>query len=705
MRVFCKYLMAGSAMAILIGVPAWSVQDEISVDTTAGLGETDSGIAVYASIYFASFSPVTALDMVQRVPGFSLSNGDTSRRGLGDSFGNVLINGTRPANKALTLETVLQRIRVEDVQQLELIQEALPQYDMRGHSRLINIVMRDGAGNSGSFNLRAELPDSNRLGPRGEASYTTSVGNVEITAGMYAHIYGRRVRRNFVRTYANDDPFEFQQDNAQRRWTLLRPSLSLNWQIDAQSSLRIDGQAQLWDWKNEQHSRIDEPFEGRLRPLRFEPHNAHNDGDIYDASMTYQRDLDNGVSLQTIGLVGRLDEYYGPERYETFDPVTGFVEATIVDNQRKDEETAIRQTISFEAGPAHSVEFGAEMALNARDTTLNIRIDDGTAITPLALPVANTRVEETRSEVFATHVWTINSALSLESGLRWEFSEITQTGDADQSRSFSYAKPSVTLNWRQSDQNRVRVTARRDVAQLQFDKYASSVDIADGNATLGNPNYVPERSMTLEAEWERRFGDDGSFSLQVAQDWFQDKDGWVPISTPTGVFDAPGNIGDGTNFRVTANLTTPLNGLGLSNAVFDVFAEWYNTNIEDPLTGNDRPFDGFREWELALDYRQTFPEAQISWGWNYHWVSNGEFFRAAEYRLIDDTDGDLDLYVETSRWGGVTTRLGVDALFGAGGDRERVFFDGSRSNAIVSSIEHRNIDTGPTWYLQVRGTF
>jgi hypothetical protein len=321
------------------------------------------------------------------------------------------------------------------------------------------------------------------------------------------------------------------------------------------------------------------------------------------------------------------------------------------------------------------------------------------------LPVANTKVEETRSEIFANHVWTISDRLSLESGLRYEFSEIEQTGDANQSRSFTYAKPSITLNWRHDDQNRIRFTARRDVDQLEFGKFASSVDVADNNSTLGNPDYVPQRTWTLEAEWERRFGEDGSFSLQVGYDWVEDLDGWVPITTPNGVFDAPGNIGDGTNFRVTGNLTSPLDRFGLSNAVLDVFLEYYGTNVEDPLTGVDRPWSGVRMWEFRLDYRQTFPQQQMAWGFDYFWLSDGESYRAQRFEEYDNTDGDLDVYVETTRFFGATIRAGVDGVFNNGDDRRQVIYDGSRANGVVLAEEYRNISMGQTIYLRITDTF
>lgn len=440
-------------------------------------------------------------------------------------------------------------------------------------------------------------------------------------------------------------------------------------------------------------------------PVAYEQYATENHGTEWSATATYSRDLTDNIAIETIALVSRERWEDGPEPYESYDPVLGFLGALIVDFEGEYEETALRQTLSWSPNDRHSLEIGAETALNARDTDFRLTEFDGQVYTPVPLPISATRVEETRSEIFANHVWSASDRVSVESGLRYEFSEIVQTGDAEQSRRFTYPKPSLTVNWRLDDNDRLRFAGRRDVDQLEFDKFASSVDVADDNPVLGNPDYVPQRTWTLEAEWERRFGEEGSFSLQVGYDWIEDLDGWVPIVTDDGVFDAPGNIGDGTNLRVTGNLTTALDTLGLTNAVLDVFLEWYNTNVEDPLTGEDRHWSGTREWELRLDFRQTFPERGLAWGWDYYWLSPGEEFLAQEYRHFDNTDGDFDIYVETTRWLGLTIRAGVDGVFNNGDDRRRVFYDGSRADGVIDSIEYRNISSGQIAYLRFADTF
>lgn len=713
-------MIAVSSTAILsvLSAPAFALQTNVAAGCAVASGaaadcglatalastSTTSGIALYAPAFFTNFAPSTALDMVQRVPGFSLDNGDQDRRGLGDSFGNLLINGERPSNKTITLQTVLQRIAVDDVERIELIQEALPQYEMRGHPRLVNVILREGAGNSGSWSVRTSLSGQHNINPFFEASYTFQAGEADITLGFEGGwTRNRFTRREWLLENGGTQLTEWRQDNDQRHYQDAIPSISVNWPLSERASLRFDGQYNTWEWRRNQRSFVDDPAGRRIRT---ELGSTDNNGRDWSATTTFGYELSDNISLETIGLITREEWADGPENYDIYDPIT-FDRGSLFFANGEYEETALRQSVSWNVGSNHAVDFGAETAINARDTSLLILNDNGSGAgyVPVNLAVADTRVEETRSEVFINHVWTVSDRLSLESGLRYEFSEIEQTGDANQSRSFTYAKPSFTVNWRHDEQNRFRLAALRDVDQLNFGRFASNVDIGDNSTSVGNPNYVPQRTWTLEAEWERRFGD-GSFSLVVGQDWVEDLDGWIALTDTQGnIFDAPGNIGDGTNFRVTGNLTAPLERFGLDNAVLDVFLEWYNTNVEDPLTGEDRQWSGYREWELRVDYRQSFPEAQITWGFDYFWLSEGEVYRAREFRREDFSDGDLDVFIETTRWFGLTIRAGINEAIDNGHDRQRIFYDGSRANGVIDRIEYRNQNRGPTTYIRVRGTF
>ncbi|GJL98246.1 MAG: TonB-dependent receptor [Hyphobacterium sp.] len=691
------------AMALALGVPAnafAAVQD----NTSHSGQNTNAAIVGFGTEFFSTFNPVTALDMVSRVPGYSLSSGDTNRRGLADSFGNLLINGRRPSNKTIPLETVLQRIAAGDVARIELIREPLPQYEMRGHARLVNVILREGAGSSGSWSARLNYFDSGRIGAVGEISYSTSLGETDVNFGLESVLRGPRNSRRESLFDNTGNQVESRRDNDQRRYWEHIGTASLARQLSENTRIQLDGRFFTWQWRRHQNSFIDGFGTGGPVPIRYEQSQTTNYGSGGSITGTLNHDVNDRLASTSTFLWRREFWDDGPEAFQTYDPVN-FVDAIIVVASAHISETVFRQSFNYSVNDRHTVEFGGEFAVNWRDTSLNLQLDDGVAVTPIPLPVANTRVEERRAELFINHVWSVNESVNLESGIRYETSEIEQTGDTQQSRSFSYPKPSITLTWQAAENTSFRFAGRRDVDQLNFGKFASSVDIADNNAVVGNPDYEPQRTWTLEAEVERRFGAAGSFTFRIGQDWIEGVDDFISIVTPTGVFDAPGNIGDGTIFRLTAESSLPLDSVGLSNAVIDVFAEWYDTNIFDTLTMEDRHLSHRREWEFRFDYRQTFPALNLAWGWDYFWLSDGEVFRAREYRLEGHTDGDLDIYVETTRWAGLTARLGVDQALDNGFSRQRVFYNGSRALDVVNATEYQNRREGPLFYVELRGTF
>ncbi|MBL4629511.1 MAG: hypothetical protein JKY00_16025, partial [Roseicyclus sp.] len=376
------------ALAIAASLGSHAIAQDVEETVTSR-----TSVALYEADFLTSYAPVTALDMVERVPGFSLSDGNTNRRGLGDRFGNILIDGARPANKSLDLQTVLQRIPVSQVVRIELIQEAIPEFDMRGHSRLVNVILREGTESSGSWDALLRLSPSGRIGPEINASYTSNMGPIEVTFGISAHTNGFVTRTRKVTFDENNELQEFQRDNDQRHLEWISANFSANWTIDDASNLLFDGRSSYWEWRPDHVGFVDD---ASGLPLRFEQNQLERIGESYSGSMTYNRDLTPQISIQTIALASSIAWDDGLTAYETYDPVLGFLGATIVASSTSGAETAFRQTLSFDPTDNHAFEFGAETAVNSHETRLALAYNDGTTIETIEIPVANTRVEETR---------------------------------------------------------------------------------------------------------------------------------------------------------------------------------------------------------------------------------------------------------------------------------------------------------------------
>ena len=127
----------------------------------------EQSTVVYNSDYFDQWSPVTAQDMIDRIPG--LTQGGSSRGGFGGSggfsgggfsgfrggsrggrgFGNgnrgseILINGKRTAGKNNSTGTQLARITFDQVDYIEIIRGTSGELDVRGSGQVVNVVLTD----------------------------------------------------------------------------------------------------------------------------------------------------------------------------------------------------------------------------------------------------------------------------------------------------------------------------------------------------------------------------------------------------------------------------------------------------------------------------------------------------------------------------------------------------------------------------------
>lgn len=84
-------------------------------------GETESRVTAYPNAFFARVQPYSAFDMLAVLPGYTFSESNAEVRGFAGAGGNVLIDGSRPASKQETLETILRRIPAGTVDHIEVI--------------------------------------------------------------------------------------------------------------------------------------------------------------------------------------------------------------------------------------------------------------------------------------------------------------------------------------------------------------------------------------------------------------------------------------------------------------------------------------------------------------------------------------------------------------------------------------------------------
>ena len=132
-------LFATAAAVALLGAGTVPAQAQ-----APAAGVTDQGVLVFTPDFFAAQQPNTALDMVERIPGFSVEDGDGSR-GFEGAVGNVLVNGARPASKNDRGSAVLSRTLARQVERIELVRGGAPGIDMQGYAVVVNVILKDEA--------------------------------------------------------------------------------------------------------------------------------------------------------------------------------------------------------------------------------------------------------------------------------------------------------------------------------------------------------------------------------------------------------------------------------------------------------------------------------------------------------------------------------------------------------------------------------
>ena len=125
---------------------------------------SDANVTPYPPEFFTEFRPVTALDMIGRIPGFQFDGG-SSARGFAGTAGNVLIDGERPPTRSDALSTVLSRIPAAQVLRIDIVRAGAGGIDMQGKAVVANVIRKPDGGVSGAVSTGLNFSDQGRFQP------------------------------------------------------------------------------------------------------------------------------------------------------------------------------------------------------------------------------------------------------------------------------------------------------------------------------------------------------------------------------------------------------------------------------------------------------------------------------------------------------------------------------------------------------------
>lgn len=677
----------------------------LSLTVVAAMARADD-LVRYPASFFAAMHPNTALDMVEHLPGFTFSAGDSTVRGFAGAAGNVLVDGSRPADKQFTLDQVLARIPADDVDHIEIIHGSAPGIEMLGQSVVANVVRKKKAPDTLSMTLSdAHLADG-RDTPSAMIEATRHLdGGRTLSGAVYLGRYAEASEGDGIRTRSDaaGAPLSFAQVESSAGG-LTGFAYALFETPAWAGKLRLNANVAWTDYTNEEIDRQTFPVPS-VTALHEKLGGIFGGQGNAELGLSFSRSFGRRITSESVALL-RLSHQSYASSLTSPGADTEFAE------HDSSGEALARSDVHYTFDKSLVAELSLEGAYNWLDTVSAVSFDTF----PVSLPNARAAVSELRGEASTQLSWTPAAWLQVELGLRTEVSAIAARSDSRHSQSLFYPKPrlSVIATLTPSDQLRLRI--EREVGQLDFTNFVAASALDTGTVHAGNTNIVPQQDWVFEAAYERRLGSGSDAVLTWRHLLISDAIDRVPVrdpANPAAVFDAPGNIGGGFGEALLANATVALDPLGLAHAQIKGSATLQWSHVTDPTTGAKRAISDEKPQEFSAEFRQDVPALRASFGVTYATAcgvkATAKACTASDYRFneidVYRATGSLGLYGEYTTPSGIWIRLEADNLLGERFRRLSDIFAGPRDSFPIAYVDDRLLKVGPSFSLQLRKSF
>ena len=729
-----KSIIAHGACSILMVFGSFSFgQDNVGDDSTV----------VYTSVYFAEYAPVTALDMLNRIPGMETSSlsrsgrggsgGSSSGRSRGGSFANVsrggrglgsgnsgvqiLINGKRTAGKNNDTEAQLRRVDASQVNYIEIIRGTSSDLDVRGSTQIANIVLFDELSNTTlNYELDTSYYSDNHSEPGGSLTYAGQSGNLNfLISGSAAPGYNNtQLREKSV--LPGELPNDYIDETRIRDNTTYTLSTNIDYQFNSNSSFRFNALVAEDDDPTEVE-RLTVDLRGGSLLHNYERENIPSERTNWEIGGDYEYRRDNGDRFKVLFITNQNDSAVLRERWDVYDD--GAEQKNLfLDTGSILEERIIRSSYTTDFMFGEDVEFGVERAQTILDSNLALGTFSSIGsplatfggLTPVSVPNANTRVEEVRYEPFAIHNWRISPRMSLETSFVYETSEISMSGDVNNSRDFNFFKPKLDYRFDVTPQLQLRVLLEKFVRQLSFTDFVATSDQEDEDSSVlaGNSNLRPDYWWNYNFLAEYRLpNDEGVVSANFYHHRHKDFLQRIDLSTgPDDIRSAAGNIGTGDMVVFEVKGSLRLSRLGMPNVLFTSTVNARDSWVNDSFTGETRRFNNYHRGEINWGFRHDIPSRRLNWGIDMrNRIDGGTKRWDVEDIENDHADPYFTGFIELIAFDDITFRLDIRNLLDVEVCRDRIRYEGHIALNVLEEVEYMCRAFGRTASLKISGTF
>ena len=686
------------------------------IGTTLGHAQetnSENSTIVYEANFFEQYTPVSANDMITRIPGVNLRGG-SGGRGLG-SGGDLLINGKRIAGKDNSANDQLSRIAADQVDRIEIIRGSSAELDVRGASQVVNIVLKEASSRSSlSAEVNMDYHADDTIDPGASIAYGGQTGNLNYLFGLKLDPrYNGYSREEF--NYNPDMTLtEIVRESNFRDQDSVEASMNLGYdfardRIQFNSLFSDASHPSEVDRDTFAGSDLSTPYSSVLEATDNEQSN-------WEIGGNYEHSFVNGSRFQLLAISNEEIRNSTRERFTTTDDARD--KTQYLQSNRRTRERIAQASYSWGITEGHDMQLGLERAQTILDTELYLG-SSGVTGTPLSSygdlpPVLSSSnpgstVEEMRYESFAVHNWTLNDKMTLESTLLYEASTIEQSGTAKRSRDFGFLRPKVDYRYDLNPSVQLRATAERAISQLSFASFTATTNNSDPSKDTyaGNPDLSQEKEMRYELGLQYRLPNDGG--VVNSRLFYRDIDdiiGKINVSSdPADPQSTTGNIGSGKRYGIFIDASTRLAFLGMPDALVTSAVNIFDSSVYDPIIGSERRFN--RRGNVELGFSHDIPEYGLNYGFKFSQeISGGE--KNVDVDTIEQylPGPQLQLFVSKVAFENITFRLESMNTLGTEFCRDRYRYDGLVSAGRLSEIEDScSSGGGQKVALRIRTTF
>lgn len=693
-----KAILLTSCLSIMsLPVLAQTVE---TITPTAATTSTEGG-TVYDPAYFEQYKALTALGMIFNVPGFQLQSGN-HQRGMGQGGANVLINGARLSGKA-DLRAKLLSIPAKNVVRVEIVDGA--SLDIPGLSGQVANIISKSSGLNGLLTWTPEFRkglEPNYL--RGILVLSGEKGNLSYSATLRNRANRNGNRGQEFRTLADGTLFETRQEDAQ--YYADRPGIitALTWTPKEGHIGNVNIEVNKINFNANERS-IHQAFNTDITDRGDNNQSLYHDAeDEWNAQINadYEHPFGFGT-LKTTGYY-RFEASPTLSEFTVYDQ-TGIAGASRYFSQADEAEAIARSEFSWSKTPGRDWQLSLEGAFNYLDTDAQYfeydrDTDDYIEFTDLE--GVKTRVEEIRGEANLTHTRALSPKWDVQASLGVEYSEISQTGDQQLVRDFIRPKGFITATYKPSDSLNIRTKIEREVGQLNFGDFISSISVSDDLNQAGNANLVPSQKWRAEIEFDKDLGQSSSFKASFYVDDISDLVDRIPIGLDG---DGIGNIDKARDY--TASFNTTINGKrwGFKGVELEANLSLSHTEVNDPLQGFQRQLNSNQNYYWYIGYRHDIQNTPWAYGLDVDRFKQAPVYRITTKNQYVSPKPFASIYVEHKDIAGMKVKASLRNLLGTRDDFTRIYFDARRDLGQRDITETRFRKYGTIAHLQINKAF